>query len=153
MSTVSRVDWDTFYSPGLVRTASVGGMPTEVIGADPVAATQGLTLPAYVGGAGLRPVEPGTVKNRLVLVFNPARPANEKSICLGDAPVAARDGGLKVTAVLCYGGFAYAHGMVTNSAVPGPGAPGYAQSMRDVFVAMMPAVNPHIELDGREWND
>ncbi|MCP1337058.1 hypothetical protein [Futiania mangrovi] len=137
-ATVSDVRWSRVYSEDALQAMSAGGMATEVIGANAEDATRDIRLPAHAGGAKLVPVQPGTARDRLVLVFDPRGAGAARTACMGGAASGAPAGGLKVTAVLCDGTVARAYGTQTVAAVSGPGAPGYAEAMRELLGAILP---------------
>ncbi|MFP4004710.1 MAG: hypothetical protein ACLFV8_13105 [Alphaproteobacteria bacterium] len=147
VSIITRTDIAPFYSVSEIMTAKRGaGLPTEVHGAPSESATlesilAPLRLPSRVGGGDLVPYEPGRrAVTRMVLLFNPDIPS-ARTACRDPAATGARrmGGRLEVFAVLCHGGRWFSQAHLRDGAVTAETDTGYAGSMMQLFLALMPS--------------
>ena len=149
VSIITRTDITPFYSLSEVMTAKRdGGLATEVYGGPSesvtaAAITAPLRLPARVGGGRLIPVPPDSEAVpaiRMVLLFNAAY-LDARTACRDPAAAGAsrQDGGLNVFAVLCHGGRYFSQAHLRDGSVSGVSDPGYAASMMQLFLALMPS--------------
>ena len=145
---ITRTDITPFYSLSEVMAAKRdGGLPAEVHGAPSPASTAAailkpLRLPSRVGGGHLVPVAPGPAgaEIRMVLLFN-ANYLSARTACREPEAAGARQsqGGLDVFAVLCRGGDYFSQAHLRDGSVQGETDPGYARSMMQLFLALMPS--------------
>jgi hypothetical protein len=148
LSIITRTDITPFYSLSEVMAAKRGGsFPAEVHGAPspaagPEAILAPLRLPTRAGGGHLIPVSPGAGRPdiRMVLLFN-AKRLSARTACREPEATGARpaDGGLEVFAVLCRGGNYFSQAHLRDGSVQGETDPGYARSMMQLFLALMPS--------------
>lgn len=149
VSIITRTDITPFYSLSEVMAAKRdGGLPTEIhgapsLGAAPADIVAPLRLPSRVAGGRLLPIGPDAERRapiRLVLLFN-ADYLSARAACRRPGATGARelDDGLDVFAVLCRGDDYFSQAHLRDSAVTGETDPGYARSMTQLFLALLPS--------------
>ena len=158
-TTITRIDYDPFYSPDVVRYLTQNGKMATVVRGTPVGSAKvanaesvatTLKSPGWFPRFQFttRPDPDTRTDYRIVLVFNPVHPApGGPAVCEsnGDLPVKTDTTQIRVQAAFCYKGDAITQLFAQGPAVESLDDPRFDSFMRQTIATLLPQRNTEPE--------